>query len=254
MKPGSLADYCKEIAMPDRPEPALPGEPAKVRGAVSSLHELASLETQTLAAEINILGLLRERISPAAKFGDKIQIRYHRLHYKTEREVEQSGYLTEGFPATDRGKFLSALLVLDNYVTIEMEAASESVVAVGQYAGDRLYLTKDKKWIVSERVGAYSEEIASSSQWDAHCRALSDHTLHERYSVEIVAEALFAATNKLWEKLSPKMDTLKKRHDKVGEISGILANLKIPLLDMPATPEEPKPPEPMAPGRTITKR
>ncbi len=240
--------------MPDETQSAVGGEPEKVRGAVSSLQELASMETQTLAAEINILGLLRDRISPAAKFGDKIQIRYSRIHFKTEREAEQSGYLTEGFPATDRGKFLAALLVLDNYATIEMEAPG-ATPPVGQYTGDRLYLTKDKKWIVSERVGAYSEEAGASSQWDAHCRALSDHTLHERYSVEMVAEALFAATNKLWEKLSPKMDTLKKRHDKVGEISGILANLKIPSLDMgvPSPPSRALDAKATA-GVTITKR
>lgn len=240
--------------MPTEDQSAIGGEPEKVRGAVSALQELASMETQTLAAEINILGLLRDRISPAAKFGDKIQIRYSRLHFKTEREAEQSGYLTEGFPATDRGKFLAALLVLDNYVTIERETAGTGP-SVGQYAGDRLYLTKDKKWIVSERVGAYSEDAGSSSQWDAHCRALSDHTLHERYSVELVAEALFAATNKLWEKLSPKMDTLKKRHDKVGEISGILANLKIPSLDMGVPTPASRVPDVKAPaGVTITKR
>ena len=212
------------------------GEPENIQGAVSALQELASLETQTLTAEINIFGLLRERISPAARYGEKVQIRYQRSNYKTPREAEQWGYLTEGFPGSDRGKFLTALLVVDNYTIVETATSGEgSGPLIGQYAGDRLYLTKDRKWILAERVGAYSEEVGSTSQWDAHCRPLSDHTLHERYALELVTEALFAAIHKLWEKLSPRVDTLKKRNEKVGEISGILANLKIPQLGIEPT-------------------
>lgn len=211
------------------------GEPDNIQGAVSALQELASLETQTLTAEINIFGLLRERISPAARYGEKVQIRYQRIHYKTPREAEQWNYLTEGFPGSDRGKFLTALLVMDNYTSVDTQTTAEGVSQVGQYAGDRLYLTKDRKWILAERVGAYSEEVGSTSQWDAHCRPLSDHTLHERYSLEVVTQALFASINGLWEKLSPRVDTLKKRNDKVGEITGLLANLKMPQLGIEST-------------------
>lgn len=135
------------------------GEPENIQSAVSALQELASLESQTLAAEINALGLLRERISPAARYGEKIQIRYQRSNYKTTREAEQWGYLTEGFPGSDRGKFLTALLVMDNYASLDTNLPAEGRGSpVGQYAGDRLYLSKDRKWILTERAGAYSEE------------------------------------------------------------------------------------------------
>lgn len=201
--------------------------PDDLQGVVESLHGLASFEAQTLAAEIKMLGQLRDRISPAARYGDPIQVRYHRLNYKTTREQEQSAYLTEGFPISDRGKPLSALVVVDNFTTLEVGAITEgSDVHIGQYAGDRLYLSKDRKWILAERTGACSEEVGSPSQWDADCKVLSDHSVHGRYSLETVAEGLFVATNRLWEKLAPRMDTLDKRNDKLKRISGVLANLK----------------------------
>jgi hypothetical protein len=200
-----------------------------------------SLEARTLAAEINILGQLRDRISLAARYGDPIQVRYHRLNYKTTEEQEQSAYLTEGFPVSDRGSPLTALLVVDNFTALEMMATTgESEPRIGQYAGDRLYLSKDRKWIRVERIGAYSEEVGSPSQWDAACRVLSDHSLHARYSLDTVAEGLFAATNRLWEKLAPRMDTLNKRNSNVQRISALLGTSKAGL---PSEIEQPAPTE-----------
>lgn len=197
-----------------------------VQNAVSALRELASLETQTFAAELNVFGLLRDRISPAARYGEKIIVKYRRLNYKTDREIEDAGYLPEGFPTSDTGKPITSLLIIDNYSTQEIESgSSDSQLLAGHYVGDRLFLTRDRKWILAERVGAFSEAAGSTSEWEAHCRALSDRALLERHPLETITEGLFAATNRLWENLSPRMDAMKKRHEKVNEISTVLSRL-----------------------------
>ncbi len=199
---------------------------SNVQNAVSALRELASLETQTFAAELNVFGLLRDRISPAARYGERIIVKYRRLNYKTEREIEDSAYLPEGFPTSDTGKPITALLVIDNYSTQDVETApGESHVAAGHFVGDRLYLTRDRKWILAERIGAFSQAPGSASEWEARCRALPDRALLERHPLETITEGLFAATNRLWESLSPRMDAMKKRHEKVSEISTVLARL-----------------------------
>jgi hypothetical protein len=203
-----------------------------VATALASIQELVSLESRTYAAETNAFGLLRERLAPAARYGEPIQIRYRRLHYQTPREAEQWGYLPEGFLYSDSGKLLSALLVVDNYTLVEIP--NPDAPRIGQYTGDRLYLTKDGKWIFAERVGAFSEEPGSSSQWDAQCRGVSDRALLERYSLEVVTEGLFAATNKIWEKISPRLEALKKRCERVEQVSSALSKLKGDILQQTA--------------------
>lgn len=58
--------------------------------------------------------------------------------------------------------------------------------------------------------------------------------MHERYSLDVVTEALFAAIHRLWDRLSPRVDLLKKRSEKVGEITSLLSSLKIPQLGIEA--------------------
>ncbi len=199
----------------------------KVPGSVLSIQEIVTLEAQTLAAEINLLGRLRDRMAPAARYGQQIPIKYRRLRYQTESEVEQWEYLPEGFPSLDNGKPVSTLVVLDKYVTEEVQSATpESGSRLGHYVGEQLYLTKDKKWVVAERVGVYSEEVGSSSQWDAKCTVVSDRLLLERFSLETVSEGIFAATSKVWEGISPRLEALKKRADRVAQISDVMAKLK----------------------------
>ncbi len=202
--------------------------------ALVSFRDLASLETQTVASEMNLIGLLRDRLSPAARYGDPIQTRYRRVRYKLAGESETFGNLSEGFSFKENGrpveggKPLTALLALDNYSTIEVAASGgePSGPKTGQYVGERLYLTRDKKWILAERLGAFSEEPGSTSEWNAECRVLADRILLEQYSLETITKGLLNSTNKLWEKLNPRMDSIKKRHDKIGEISELLSTLK----------------------------
>jgi hypothetical protein len=61
----------------------------------------------------------------------------------------------------------------------------------------------------------------------------------DRYSVEVVTSGLFAATNKVWERLSPRMEALKKRYEKVVEVSDMLAKFTgfPPEESIPAAPE-----------------
>jgi hypothetical protein len=210
-------------------------DPEEVQGAIASLEELAALETRTLTAEINAFGLLRDRISPAARYGDTIQSKYRRSFYKTEKESEQSEYLSEGFTISGGGKLLTALIVIDNYSTVELQASASAGGAMGQFVGERLYLTRDRKWILAERAGAYSEAPGSTSEWEARCRSVLDRSLLERYSLEVITEGLFAATNRLWEKLSPRREALQKRFDKVNEVAGLLANFT--LESPPTLPE-----------------
>ena len=214
----------------------------EVGSAVAAIQELVRLESQTIASEMNALGLMRERIAPAARFGDWIQVKYRRFRFKSEREAEQWGYLPTGFPFSDSGGLLTALLVLDNFGVTEIPT-QEASAASGHYTGDRLYLMKEKKWILAERVGVYSEEEGSSSQWDAQCRVLSDRALLERYSVETVTQALFSSATKIMEKITPRLDTLKERATQAEEITGVLSKLGTGLkvvASMPPQKETPK--------------
>lgn len=109
--------------------------------------------------------------------------------------------------------------------------AAQHALPEGRYAGECLYLSWDKKWILTERVGAYSEAKDSSSEWVAHCKALTDRSLLERYSLETVTAGLFAATNKVWEKLSPRMDAIRQRSEKVQHIVNTFTRFESPLPD-----------------------
>jgi len=194
--------------------------------SVVSLHELSALETETLAAEIHLLGQLRDRISPAGRYADKIPTKFRRLHRKTEEESEQTDFLGEGFPFSDRGKPLTGLLVVDKFAQVELEPGPAGSLGKGQYVGERLYLTHDRKWIIVERVGAYSGTIGSTSEWEASCRIVTDRSLLDHYTIDVITNGLFEATNKLWEKLTPRMEALKRRADKAHQVSTALANLK----------------------------
>jgi hypothetical protein len=207
-------------------EHAVSGDEENVQHAVASLQELSALETETLAAEINLLGLLRDRLSPAARYSDKIQTKYRKLRYVAETESEQAAYLQEGFPFTESGKPLMALLVIDKYSNVEIDPEKDGEPATGQYIGERLYLTHDRKWIVAERVGAYTDASGGTNEWEASCRIVTDRSLLERYSLDVITDGLFEATNKLWEKLSPRMEALKKRSEKAHQVTAALARLK----------------------------
>ena len=197
--------------------------------SVVSLHELSALESETLAAEIHLLGQLRDRISPAARYADKIPTKYRRTSHKTESESEQSNFLGEGFPFSDGGKPLTGLLVVDKFSEVEIEPGVNGTEGSGQYVGERLYLTHDRKWIITERVGAYSGVFGSTSEWEASCRIVTDLSLLEHYSIETISDGRFNATNKLWEKLTPRMEALKKRAEKAHQVSSCsLATMKSP--------------------------
>ena len=153
--------------------------------------------------------------------------------------------MLEGFPFAERGKALTGLLVVDKYSTVDVETNVEEVGVNGQYAGERLYLTHDRKWILAERVGSYSEMNGSTSEWEATCRIVTDRSLLERYSIDTITDGLFEATNKLWAKLSPRMEALKKRSEKAYQVSSKMAQLKaLPKLRFggeakPPVPEKP---------------
>ena len=96
-----------------------------VHRAVASLRELASLETETLAAEINLLGVLRDRIASAARYGDPIPIKFRKLQQETESASEQVVFLPEGYPFTETGRPLPGLLVIDRYGEFEITAEGD---------------------------------------------------------------------------------------------------------------------------------
>jgi hypothetical protein len=225
---------------------------AKLQRSIASIHQLSSLESETLLAEIHLLGQLRDRLSPAARFAAKIQTKYHRKNQKTETESEHAEYLVEGFPFAQRGNPLTGLLVIDQYSTVPQGTAGSETKSGGQYLGERLYLTHDRKWILAERFGFYSETSGSSSEWEATCRIVTDRSLLERYSIDAITDGLFEATNQLWENLSPRLEALKKRSQKAHLISSELAQMKsLPKLRFDAEPTA-TPPQPPAPESTTT--
>ncbi|HSS95768.1 MAG TPA: hypothetical protein VLK33_01990 [Terriglobales bacterium] len=189
---------------------------------------------------------MRDRLSPTARFADKIQSKYHKKRQNTPEESEQMEYLVEGFPFVERGKPLTGLLVIDKYSTVSNESGVASMGATGQYAGERLYLTHDRKWILAERVGSWSEASGLSSEWEATCRIVTDRSLLERYSIDVITDGLFEAINKLWEKLNPRMEALKKRSQKAHQLASKLTQLKpIPKLRF----DEPEQSEPQKPAQ-----
>jgi hypothetical protein len=215
--------------------------------SIASLHQLSSLETDTLSAEIHLLGQMRDRLSQAARFADKIPTKYHRKKQNTEEESEQMEYLVEGFPFVERGKPLTGLLVIDKYSAVSNEPTRDDAKISGQYAGERLYLTHDRKWILAERVGSYSEISGLSSEWEATCRIVTDRSLLERYSIDTITDGLFEATNKLWDKLSPRMEALKKRSLKAHQISSKLTQ----LVSLPKLRFNTEPPQPAVPPKPV---
>jgi hypothetical protein len=205
----------------------LPSEDDEVQKILKSLQDLASLERETAAAETNLFGVLRDRMSPVARYGDPIPIKYRVLNFKTERQVEQMTYLPEGFPTTEGAKPLLALAVVDNYGILDLEpSVNGEEPQSGQYSGECLYLSWDRKWIMAERSGAYSGETGASNEWDARCRILSDRALLDRYALEAVADGLLATTNKIWERVSPRMEALKRRFAKVEKVASDMAKMK----------------------------
>jgi hypothetical protein len=200
-----------------------------VQEALLSLQELAALESRTLASETNAVGLLRERMSAAARFGETIAVKYQKINGNTNKEIERWDHLAEGFPLTEGRAPLAALLVVDRYTTVALENTKDGTDSgSGHFSGERLYLTRDKKWVIAERVGAYSIVPGTTSEWVAQCKALPDRALLSYYSLEIVTSALFAATNKVWEKLSPRMDAVRMRADRVQQIAAMLSELGTP--------------------------
>lgn len=220
------------------------GEEEHIQKILQSLNDLASMERQASTAEINLLGTLRDRMSPVARYGDPIVVKYRVLNFKTDKQSEQTAFLPEGFPTMEGTKPLLALPVLDNYTMVNAAAAGQQGKSQsGEYAGDCLFLSIDRKWILAERTGAFSREVDSSSDWEASCKLIPDRVLLERYSLETVADGLLAVTNKVWMKVSPRMDALKKRFEKVEQVSSDLAKLKA------APREEPKKESVVEPGR-----
>ena len=211
-----------------------------LQAAVSALEALAALELQTIDAETNVFGLLRDHICPVARFGEPIPVHYSRQDYKTAREKEAFEYLAEGFPLHDGLGPLPALLVADGFTVTSAPASSTGNTASPrrQFGGQRLYLSRDRSWILAERTGTLSDEEGSSSEWIAKCRVLPDRALLECYSLEAVSNGLLAATTKTWEKLSPRMESLRLRAEAVKHIAEILRKLEKPRLNLasPASP------------------
>jgi len=215
---------------------------ADIKTSIASLNQLSHLESETLSTEIHLLGQLRDRLSAAARYAGHIQIKYRRVN--DAESSEQTEHLLEGFPFAERGKPLTGLLVIDKYSTVELEAGKDGSNN-GQYTGERLYLTHDRKWILAQRVGAYSEASGAASEWEATCRIVTDRSLIEHYSIDVITDGLFEATNKLWEKLTPRMEALKKRANKAHQVIDKLARLKnVPKIRLS---EEIKEPEPKSP-------
>ena len=65
--------------------------------SIASLQQLTSLETETLAAEIHLLGQLRDRLSPAARFAPKIQTKFGG-HISKWKGVRTIGVFARRFP------------------------------------------------------------------------------------------------------------------------------------------------------------
>ena len=202
-----------------------------------SMQDLASFELNTLTAETNILGDLRHRVSPAARYGENVAIRYQRLHHQTAKAMEHYEYLREGFPLTEGSQPLAALLVVDQYNVVDLELpAGQNGSSAARYAGERLYLSRDKRWILAERTGPCLETKGSSSEWVATCKALTDRTLLDSFSLETVIQGLFTATNRVWEELSPRMDAIRLRSEKVQQIVEMLNKLRNPASNPSPSP------------------
>lgn len=203
-------------------------EKDEVLKILRALQDLASLERETAVAETNLFGVLRDRMSPVARYGDPIMVKYRVLNYKTDRQTEQATYLPEGFPTTEGAKPLLALAVIDNYAVLDRlePSAKDGPRLSRQYAGECLFLSWDRKWILAERTGSYSDEPGASNEWEARCRIISDRALLDRYSLETVADGLLASTNKIWERVSPRMEALKRRFAKVEKVADDMSKLK----------------------------
>jgi hypothetical protein len=186
------------------------------------LVDVAALETKTLAAELNVLSLFREWMAPAAIHGEPIPIGYKRYSFKTPKQAEQWTYLPEGFPSSDRGKPLLALHVLETSSMEPSQTEGEGAAISNQYVSDCVYLLKDRRWALVERVGVLCDGPASNSQWEGRCRLVTDRMLVGRYPVGSIAEGLLASANKALASVASRVDTLNQRAGQVEEYKRLL--------------------------------
>jgi hypothetical protein len=203
--------------MSNNKSPVDPALLASLEELSSHLREAAALETKTIAAELNVLSLFRGWMAPAAVYGEPIPISYKRYAYNTKQQSENWTYLPEGFPSSNRGKAMAALAVLEQDSVEPLQTDATKPSSSSQYVSDCLYLLKDRRWALVERVGVFSEEVGSNSQWDGQCRLVTDRFLVGRYTVSSIAEGLLASANIVLSSVGSRMDGLKARSAQVEE-------------------------------------
>ncbi len=181
------------------------------RGLSSQIKQVTALEAKTVAGELSVLALMRELLSPAAVFGQPVATSYRRSGYKTRAFSEEWTYLPEGFPVEEGANNLLALPAIDGSTAEEIQFRKDGEGASDQYICDCLYLLKDRRWLLVERVGTRAEGVGSSCGFDAKCKIVTDRTLIGRFPISRIAEGLLASANGLVQTLGSRADQLHQR-------------------------------------------
>ena len=180
------------------------------------IDELALLESTTIKDELRTLTLFRDSLSPAAQFGSPVPISYRRTKYKTSQQKEEWTYLSAGFPLTEAKNPMQGL------VSGELNLAGTDSAATNEwdcipYRTECLYLLKDRKWLLVERAGMFSEAEGSSSWFDSQYKLISDRAIIGRFSVADIGERLMASVKQIAGKANPRKEELQQRSSSAME-------------------------------------
>jgi CheY-like chemotaxis protein len=187
------------------------------------LKELDALEATTLAGELRTLALFRDLMSGAAKHGKPVPISYRRTGYKTPQEAEDWTYLPEGYPLIESKNSLLALLAAENDRSqeVQQDTGGDDWGCV-QSRTDCLYLLADKKWLIVERSGVYSDQTGSSSWFDSQYRLVSDRAVIGRFAIQAISLRLLESMEELSRSVTTRMGGLKQRSAAAAEFGNRL--------------------------------
>ncbi|HWF03248.1 MAG TPA: response regulator [Candidatus Angelobacter sp.] len=197
------------------------------------LKELDALEATTLAGELRTLALFRDLMSGAARHGKPVPISYRRTGYKTPQEAEDWTYLPEGYPLNESKNSLLALFAAENDRSQEVQQdAAGDEWGCRQSRTDCLYLLADKKWLIVERSGVYSDQTGSSSWFDSQYRLVSDRAVIGRFAIQDISVRLLESMEELARSVTTRMGGLKQRSAAAAEFGNRLKVL-IGSMDKP---------------------
>jgi hypothetical protein len=178
---------------------------------MSFINELATLESSTIADELRTLTLFRDSLSAAARFGSPVPISYRRTKYKTSQQAEEWTYLSAGFPLSDTKNHMLGLEAAEINVPEKDPKEATDGWDCTPCRTDCLYLLKDRRWLLVERSGMFSNAEGSSSWFDSQYKLISDRAIIGRFPISLIGERLMISVKMIASNANPRKEELQQR-------------------------------------------